>query len=217
MASSTLSYKGKDITITYDVGRCIHAAECVKNAPAVFDPHKKPWIDPDGADPDQVASSILRCPSGALKFERKDGGPAEEAPRENKVQVQPDGPLYVTGDIEIEGADGEVAYRETRVALCRCGASTHKPFCDNSHIDSGFGCDASLGRNTMRVEEETEEGPLKIKLAEDGPIIFEGPVTVLGTNDTPQSGARGALCRCGHSANRPYCDGTHRSVGFTSD
>ena len=43
-------YEGRGGIVTYDVKRCIHAAECVRGLPAVFDSNAKPWINPDGAD-----------------------------------------------------------------------------------------------------------------------------------------------------------------------
>jgi CDGSH-type Zn-finger protein len=189
----------------------------VNNGTPVFDPHGKPWVNPDAADADFVASVVARCPSGALQFERTDAGAPEESPDKNQVRVWPDGPLFLTGDIVIENADGSVAYRETRLALCRCGASQNKPFCDNSHIDSGFSSEGTLLRNTMRTSDELTSGPLRIKLAENGPVISEGPVEIVGADAEVHTGVRGAFCRCGQSQNKPYCDGTHKTVGFVAD
>ena len=77
MANKIRRYTSADIDVTYDVKRCIHAAECVRGLPAVFDTKKRPWVQPDKANADTVAEVILRCPSGALHYERKDGGAAE--------------------------------------------------------------------------------------------------------------------------------------------
>ena len=58
-----------------------------------------------------------------------------------------------------------------------------------------------------------------IKVRESGPLLVTGPVTLtdhLGNKyDTPD-GANIALCRCGHSAKKPFCDGTHKSSGFVA-
>lgn len=70
-------YEGRSITVTFEAGRCRHAAECVRGLPEVFDTGRRPWIQPDGADADRVAAVVRRCPSGALRYERTDG--AEEA------------------------------------------------------------------------------------------------------------------------------------------
>lgn len=55
------------------------------------------------------------------------------------VVACPDGPLLIRGDFELVGADGEELPRSRRtVALCRCGASALKPYCDGSHKFTGF-------------------------------------------------------------------------------
>jgi uncharacterized Fe-S cluster protein YjdI/CDGSH-type Zn-finger protein len=131
-------YSGEDIEVSYDVKRCIHARECVKGLPDVFDPDKRPWIEPNNADVDELADVIMECPTGALHFERTDDGPEETAPDENAVTVVPDGPLYLHGDIEIMTPDDETLLADTRVALCRCGMSENKPLCDGTHAEIGF-------------------------------------------------------------------------------
>jgi CDGSH-type Zn-finger protein len=55
------------------------------------------------------------------------------------VTPYPDGPLLVRGDVDILGPDGAPLPRRRRtVALCRCGLSALKPFCDGSHKAAGF-------------------------------------------------------------------------------
>ena len=138
MEQEVHEYDGEDITVSYDVKRCIHARECVRGLPAVFDPDEHPWIDPDEADADDLAEVITLCPTGALHFERKDGGREETTPDENVIEVVADGPLYARGDVEIVDEDGETLLTDTRVAFCRCGASGNKPLCDNSHLGIEF-------------------------------------------------------------------------------
>ena len=138
MESRPREYAAQDIVVTYDVVRCIHAAECIRGLPQVFDTDKRPWIQPQQATADELAAQIVRCPSGALHFRRLDGG-AEEIP-DPSVTVTPvtNGPLYLRGDIGLRLPGGDEVSRETRVALCRCGHSENKPFCDNSHERVGF-------------------------------------------------------------------------------
>jgi len=57
---------------------------------------------------------------------------------EVKVTLLPEGPLQVEGEIELIGLDGNVVPTKKKVFLCRCGASTHKPFCDGTHSKVGF-------------------------------------------------------------------------------
>ncbi len=131
-------YTAQDIVVYYQPRLCIHAAECVRGLPEVFDTQKKPWIQPAQAAAEVIAEVIERCPSGALQYERLDGGAAEARPDTLSIRLVPDGPLYTRGPIVLKEASGQVIFEGTRVALCRCGASQNKPFCDNSHLQSGF-------------------------------------------------------------------------------
>jgi len=118
-------YDGEHIDVTYDVARCLHAAECVHGLPAVFDTKKRPWVSPDAADAEAIAAVIRRCPTGALHYELR-GGEPERPPVPTRVRVPEGGPLLLDGDLEIDGM------QETRAALCRCGQSTNQPYCDRS-------------------------------------------------------------------------------------
>lgn len=126
------SYHGDGIDVTFDAKRCLHAAECVRGLPEVFDVKKRPWINPEGVDAEAVAEVVRRCPSGALHYELADG-PAEEPDRPTTERRDSEGPMWVRGDLELEGAaeDGG-ALTETRAAICTCGASENQPFCDHS-------------------------------------------------------------------------------------
>jgi uncharacterized Fe-S cluster protein YjdI len=141
MTSRRKPYRGPNIVVTFEPRRCLHTAECLRALPEVFDNRRTPWIDATAAAPDRIAEAVQRCPTGALRFERSDGGAVEVAPARTAVTIMPDGPLFVRGDLELRRADGTVLGAETRVALCRCGHSQNKPFCDNSHFGAGFEAD----------------------------------------------------------------------------
>lgn len=211
-----IRYKGKDLTVTYDVKRCIHAAACVKGLPQVFDPSRKPWVDVDQGSASAVAEVVTHCPSGALKAVDENGKTSEEPAVKNTAVVDPDGPLYVRGDVIIKDAAGEVVLRDTRLALCRCGASQNKPLCDGSHNDAGFKDEGALSESRLKtLEGIPTEGPLALTMANNGPLLIEGPIEVLNASRSDRaSGTKGALCRCGASLHKPYCDGTHKSIGF---
>jgi uncharacterized Fe-S cluster protein YjdI len=135
MKPSGRTYRGEGVEVTYDAKRCLHAAECVRGLPEVFDPQKRPWIQPEEADADKIAEVVRRCPTGALHYALASG--AEEVGDEaTNVAPQSDGPLFVKGTLRIETPDGTL--EETRVALCRCGQSGNKPFCDNTHKKVGW-------------------------------------------------------------------------------
>jgi CDGSH-type Zn-finger protein len=104
----------------------------------VFVPEARPWVVVDAADADEVAAAIESCPTGALHYRRLDGGRDEQPPAETTVEPRPNGPLFVRGPLRIVDPDGRLIREDTRVALCRCGASENKPFCDGSHLRIGF-------------------------------------------------------------------------------
>jgi uncharacterized Fe-S cluster protein YjdI/CDGSH-type Zn-finger protein len=130
-------YRGRDIEVSFDLDICIHIGECLRGDPKVFKLDRRPWALPDAGDAGVVAKVIELCPSGALQYRRLDGAAQEEPGSGTKVTPMRDGPLLVTGRIEVRHEDGTV---ETlpRATLCRCGESQHKPFCDNQHLAIGF-------------------------------------------------------------------------------
>ena len=124
------TYRAPDIEVTFDAKRCIHAAECVRGLPDVFDVGRRPWVLPDRASAEAVADAIRRCPSGALQYARLDGS-TEIPDSPTSVRLDPDGPIYLRGDLVITTPNGTM--RETRASLCGCGRSMNAPFCDNTH------------------------------------------------------------------------------------
>ncbi len=131
-------YSGNWIDVYYEPRTCIHAAECVRGLPNVFIKNERPWIKPERASADELAPVIERCPTGALHYVRRDGGAQEVPTSVDVVTINAGGPLYVRGDIRLELPDGSLVRQDTRMALCRCGHSQNKPFCDNSHLAANF-------------------------------------------------------------------------------
>lgn len=128
-------YVGELIDVYYDVSLCVHAAECVRGLPEVFDTKRKPWILPDGAEAPDVATVIERCPSGALQFVRKDGGDAEIPDVPTSVKLNDWQQVEVRGDLQIDQGDEVIStYRAT---LCGCGQSGKRPICDHSGACKG--------------------------------------------------------------------------------
>jgi uncharacterized Fe-S cluster protein YjdI len=131
-------YGNDAIEVDWEPRLCIHIRNCVRGLGEVFDPSARPWINVDAADPDAIAKTVLSCPTGALHFRRVDGGEQEEAPAVTTIEPRPNGPLFMRGRLKIVDADGRLIREDTRVALCRCGGSKNKPFCDGSHRRIGF-------------------------------------------------------------------------------
>ena len=204
--------RGKHIDLVYSGTRCIHARHCVLGLPKVFKANVVgPWIDPNAATTEELVTVAHMCPSGAIQYRRHDGGAEEAAPPVNLVQLRENGPLGIRADIRLDGqAIG------MRAVLCRCGASRHKPFCDGSHNDLHF--KASGEPDTVQSEPLVSRGgPLLIEPETNGPLAVTGNLELCcGTGRTINRVTSTRLCRCGGSANKPYCDNTHRSNGFRS-
>jgi CDGSH-type Zn-finger protein len=151
------------------------------------------------------------CPSGAIRYERKDGGPQESAPPVNLAAVREAGPYALRGDLRIDGVPAGF-----RATLCRCGASKNKPFCDGSHHDIDFR--ASGEPPTQGAEMlPTRDGPLAIDPQVDGPLRVRGNLEITsGTGRVVARVTSATLCRCGGSQSKPFCDGTHARIGFRS-
>jgi uncharacterized Fe-S cluster protein YjdI len=138
----TKTYKGADFEVLWHPAQCIHSTVCWKGLRPVFDPFRKPWVVLENGEREQIKTQVLACPSGALKWaETLSSAPNTESTMpESLVHIEPaaNGPLLVKGEFLIVHADGRREYRENNTALCRCGASANKPFCDGSHKKIGF-------------------------------------------------------------------------------
>ena len=201
---------GKSATIQFDSARCIHARRCVLTQPTVFKANVEgPWIDPDAASAEALLQAALNCSSGAIHVRRHDGGEAN--PKVNTITVRENGPLAINAEIVLAGmAVG------TRATLCRCGASKSKPYCDGSHVAAAFAATGEPPTSTS-ARLAKRDGALTITPYQNGPLGLAGAVEIIsGTGRTIDRVEKTALCRCGHSARKPFCDGTHARVGFTA-
>ena len=123
------------------------------------------------------------------------------------VEVIANGPLHCAAAVLGEGEAGEVW-------LCRCGRSANKPHCDGSHRghfeDPGVVEVGSIG--------EADEGPTRFRTVADGPLMASGGLELHDAEGTTVfRGKKAALCRCGASENKPFCDGAHRACGFRAE
>jgi CDGSH-type Zn-finger protein len=218
---------------------------------------------------------------------------------EQHITVTQDGPYLVSGNVPLSRRralrselDEPLVWQtkaqlETgeQIALCRCGASSNKPFCDGTHRTIGFdGTEAAptstyderattleagpvqvrddrgicehagfcgnsagnvwkmagvaqtdtgvrshlmgmvercpSGALTLRVTEDSSDLepllPRAVGVVDDGPLYVTGGVAVSRADGQPfETRNRVTLCRCGRSAIKPLCDGSHAKVGFT--
>jgi CDGSH-type Zn-finger protein len=109
---------------------CHRAGEIWNLVPKSDNPKAKQVAIEEGGD----------CPSGRLVvWDKKTGQPIEPNLEKSiglieDPQLSCSGPIWVRGGISIKSAKGQVYEVRNRVTLCRCGKSTHKPFCDSSHF-----------------------------------------------------------------------------------
>jgi CDGSH-type Zn-finger protein len=199
------------------------------------------------------------------------------------IECKPNGPYLVRNLERLDDEQGVRIETKSVMALCRCGGSANKPFCDGTHQNNGFShaklaergidrrqsyqaakitihdnrsicahaghctdglaavfkyksepwIDASGGTADAIIEtirkcpsgalsytldggaDEEAQQEATITVTQGGPYAVAGAVELLD-----QSWAQGAstqrytLCRCGASKNKPFCDGTHWSIGF---
>jgi CDGSH-type Zn-finger protein/uncharacterized Fe-S cluster protein YjdI len=213
MADRRDEVQGTKVAVSFEAKRCIHSRNCVLGRPDVFVPNAPgPWLHPDAASVETVTALVETCPSGALTFKRLDGGPEEQAPPVNVVRVRENGPLAFHADLHVEGSEGRL-----RATLCRCGASKSKPFCDNSHSRVGFHATGEPESQDSPALAQ-RDGPLSVTPLPDGPLFVSGNVEIVsGTGRMVVRSRKVALCRCGGSANKPFCDGTHAQNGFQTE
>jgi len=211
-----ITYPGERAAVTWKGNLCIHIGECGRAKGDLFVGGRKPWCQPDLVSNDEVREVVLRCPTGALSYEYADGSQVEQADTVNTIQISYNGPLFIRGDLDIDQAPQDVPGISFRAALCRCGKSRNKPFCDNSHDDAGFRDYGAVGDSGSDNDESG--GKLHVKPIKDGPLMVKGNVTIVsGSGRVSWNGKQVALCRCGESANKPFCDGQHKKAGFKSD
>jgi CDGSH-type Zn-finger protein/uncharacterized Fe-S cluster protein YjdI len=203
----------KDITLRFDSRRCIHSRHCVLGAPKVFLANVAgPWLHPEQVTVEQCVAIAHACPSGAITYERHDGGAQEAPPPVNVLRVRENGPYAIHAAIDLAGHGPTL-----RATLCRCGKSRNKPFCDNSHREAGFV--ASGEPATIEAEPlQSRDGTLRVMPVTDGPLQVTGNLEICsGTGRTVSRTVNARLCRCGGSGKKPFCDGTHTRIGFRSE
>ncbi len=212
VADGVETVRGARLELNYEDRRCIHARFCVTGAPKVFLANVKgPWIHPDAMPVERVVEIAHACPSGAIRYRRLDGAPNESAPPVNLIGVRESGPYAFRGQLELEGEPAGF-----RATFCRCGASKLKPYCDGSHVQTGFAATGEPPSGTTDML-PVRDGVLAVEPQHDGPLVVRGNMEIVsGTGRIIARLSSAKLCRCGGSASKPFCDGTHVRIGFKS-
>ncbi len=142
MKEISKKYSNDEIEITWKPSVCIHSTKCWRGEEglsSVFNPAERPWIKPEGASTERIMAQIDKCPSGALSYVKKNK--EAESPQIQSatiIETFENGPLLVYGNIRIKDKAGNETQKNKVTALCRCGASLNKPYCDGTHTKNGF-------------------------------------------------------------------------------
>lgn len=131
-------YTNGQLTIVWKPKKCIHAAECVKALPKVYNPKDNPWIRIENASTEELKAQIRKCPSGALSYFMNGEENLEAESMETQIEVTENGPLVVYGTMKVTNKDGNTETLNQTTAFCRCGQSRNKPYCDGSHVKVDF-------------------------------------------------------------------------------
>jgi len=170
------------------------------------------WVEPQESAHQENLTTSARALDRWFKERQKSQGTPRLLDVPNEALVSNGGPLQLTGNITLVREDGTVQYAN-HLTLCRCGSSNSKPTCDGQHLEREF---LNPGKITEASEIPASSRPSKITLSciKDGPITFRGRLRLHNEFGQECVKMRGSLCRCGHSASKPFCDGSHERVGF---
>jgi uncharacterized Fe-S cluster protein YjdI len=139
MAEPLELYPTPEVLVTFDPNLCRSMGACLRADPAVFDRSRPDWIRPEAASPEQIVALVARCPTGALHAIRPGVRPGTPLPSPGvTVAATPHGPIVVKGTVTLELPTGQREKRTGAFTLCRCGQTRRTPFCDGSHVTSGF-------------------------------------------------------------------------------
>ena len=134
MAERANRIEGAAGVLLDDESVCIGAGFCGTRTANAWD-----LIGEEGAEArERVTAMVARCPTGRLAIVFEEGEEPVEPAFDPEIAVVPGGPLWVRGGVRVESPDGTGWESQNRRTLCRCGASSNKPFCDGAHSDIHF-------------------------------------------------------------------------------
>ena len=130
-------YEGEEITIHDNRTLCSHSEICVKQLSTVFNRNSRPWIDPLADRTEAIIELIKKCPSGALSYTLNDEH-HNQFHNTVEFEVCKNGPYHVKGPVQLNVTDELQIPSKDHFAICRCGESKNKPYCDGNHHTAKF-------------------------------------------------------------------------------
>lgn len=145
MENKIKEYTNGEVTVVWKPNLCIHSKICwhaVHGMPEVFNPRERPWIKLDATTTEKLVEQVSKCPSGALShFMNREINIPSNSPTDSistTIEVTSNGPLLVHGTVLVKDTNGQEVIKDKVTALCRCGASSNKPYCDGKHRSINF-------------------------------------------------------------------------------
>jgi len=129
----------------------------------------------------------------------------------NETLVSSGGPLKMTGNITLIHENGNVTHANY-LTLCRCGASKNKPFCDDQHLDIEFFDNGAIPQLSDWMSVARPQ-TITVTCVKNGPLKFRGYLRVYNKKGQECITISGALCRCGKSSKKPFCDNKQGCAG----
>ena len=135
----------------------------------------------------------------------------------NKITLRANGPLVCEGEFQVLAADGEILAEDSELYLCRCGLSKKLPFCDGSHKKVDFD-DGPAFADERDEQLASPSGPVTITCRPNAMYVIKGEVRIQSEDGNYMTTrTKAALCRCGASGNKPFCDASHKQTNFSTD
>ncbi|SHI43608.1 (4Fe-4S)-binding protein [Desulfosporosinus lacus] len=145
-------YRNEHVIVHWFPELCAHPGTCLRLLPKVFNLDQRPWVNVEGAEPEEIIRTIDKCPTGALRYSLPEGSRVDAQIANGvgsidfgktysaavKIKVSANGPLFIEGPTVVIGLDGKPLKEGSRIALCRCGLSENRPFCDGVHRKKGW-------------------------------------------------------------------------------
>ncbi len=140
MAGLKKKYTKENLTVVWQPELCIHSTLCFKGLPHVFNPANKPWVNLDVESVERIKNQVDNCPSGALSYMIEGSDEIQDMNIEDSplIEISENGPILIKGPVNIRYKGSQDLKESKTIALCRCGGSSNKPFCDGTHKQEGF-------------------------------------------------------------------------------
>ena len=129
----------------------------------------------------------------------------------NELLVSNGGPLRMSGNITLINEDGSVRH-SNNLSLCRCGASKSRPVCDDQHLEVEFFDSGAIGQLSDWMPVHRPQ-TITVTCVKDGPLKFRGYLRIYNKKGQECITMSGALCRCGKSSKKPFCDNKQHCSG----